>query len=218
MVRTTEAERNDAAEREALLDALPWYIRAVAGQGALGFKAGDTNLYRYVGNSPTNATDPSGLYLIITEGEKAKPVELFFGKDNVEYEPIPAKPGYFKVKLKPGAALHLENYVKDADDKIKAYAAWLFVKADSDSEGLTLEQLAKQWGDVLRAGPSRPMTAEQYRAWYKKYCADNPTGPSVFGGQNPMKPLPNWDDLTPEQRARMRLLIYGKLLSLPVTK
>lgn len=27
----------------------------------LGFEAGDTNLYRYVGNSPTNATDPSGL-------------------------------------------------------------------------------------------------------------------------------------------------------------
>lgn len=27
----------------------------------LGFEAGDTNLFRYVGNSPTNATDPSGL-------------------------------------------------------------------------------------------------------------------------------------------------------------
>src|SRR5262245_2655320 len=26
-----------------------------------GFAAGDTNLYRYVGNAPTNATDPSGL-------------------------------------------------------------------------------------------------------------------------------------------------------------
>jgi RHS repeat-associated protein len=27
----------------------------------IGFSAGDANLYRYVGNSPTNATDPSGL-------------------------------------------------------------------------------------------------------------------------------------------------------------
>ncbi len=27
----------------------------------IGFNAGDTNLYRYVGNSPTNAIDPSGL-------------------------------------------------------------------------------------------------------------------------------------------------------------
>src|SRR5262249_26864015 len=29
-------------------------------QDPLGFKAGDRNLYRYVGNSPTNAMDPSG--------------------------------------------------------------------------------------------------------------------------------------------------------------
>jgi RHS repeat-associated protein len=27
----------------------------------IGFDAGDTNIYRYVGNSPTNGTDPSGL-------------------------------------------------------------------------------------------------------------------------------------------------------------
>jgi RHS repeat-associated protein len=31
-------------------------------QDPIGFAAGDANLYRYVGNSPTNATDPSGLY------------------------------------------------------------------------------------------------------------------------------------------------------------
>jgi len=30
------------------------------GQDPIGFDAGDANLYRYVGNSPTNATDPSG--------------------------------------------------------------------------------------------------------------------------------------------------------------
>jgi hypothetical protein len=28
---------------------------------ALGYRGGDTNLYRYCGNSPTNATDPTGL-------------------------------------------------------------------------------------------------------------------------------------------------------------
>lgn len=33
----------------------------------LGFEAGDSNLYRYVGNGPTNATDPSGLRLIVVE-------------------------------------------------------------------------------------------------------------------------------------------------------
>jgi RHS repeat-associated protein len=44
-----------------------WYD-ATAGrwisQDPLGFDAGDSNLYRYVNNSPTNATDPSGHYLI----------------------------------------------------------------------------------------------------------------------------------------------------------
>jgi hypothetical protein len=30
-------------------------------EDSIGLKAGDANLYRYVKNSPTNATDPSGL-------------------------------------------------------------------------------------------------------------------------------------------------------------
>jgi RHS repeat-associated protein len=30
-------------------------------QDPKGFKAGDTNLYRYVANDPTNSTDPTGL-------------------------------------------------------------------------------------------------------------------------------------------------------------
>jgi RHS repeat-associated protein len=45
-------------------------------QDPSGFAAGDANLYRYVGNSPTNATDPSGLDSIKVPGgtleEKAK--------------------------------------------------------------------------------------------------------------------------------------------------
>lgn len=32
-----------------------------AEEGPISFRAGDANLYRYVGNHPTNATDPSGL-------------------------------------------------------------------------------------------------------------------------------------------------------------
>jgi RHS repeat-associated protein len=33
------------------------------GEDPIGFNAGDTNLYRYVANSPTNANDPSGLII-----------------------------------------------------------------------------------------------------------------------------------------------------------
>lgn len=43
------------------------------GQEPLGFAAGDANLYRYVGNSPTNYTDPSGLDRItMTTGGNGK--------------------------------------------------------------------------------------------------------------------------------------------------
>ncbi len=38
-------------------------------QDPAGFAAGDSNLYRYVGNSPTNATDPSGLQTCIYTGQ-----------------------------------------------------------------------------------------------------------------------------------------------------
>jgi RHS repeat-associated protein len=34
----------------------------------IGFRAGDANLYRYVGNDVTNATDPSGQYLVVEQG------------------------------------------------------------------------------------------------------------------------------------------------------
>ncbi len=42
-----------------------WYDPVVGrwiSQDPIGFEAGDANLYRHVGNSSTNATDPSGLF------------------------------------------------------------------------------------------------------------------------------------------------------------
>jgi hypothetical protein len=53
--------RSAEPARQTIPDDLPWYVRLLASQGALGYNAGDANLYRYVGNSPTNVTDPSGL-------------------------------------------------------------------------------------------------------------------------------------------------------------
>ncbi len=38
-----------------------WIVRLFSDDRPLGFQAGDDNLYRYVDNDPTNATDPSGL-------------------------------------------------------------------------------------------------------------------------------------------------------------
>ena len=47
-------ERRNVGRREARLGRLTL-------AAPIGFMAGDVNLYRFIGNSPTNATDPSGL-------------------------------------------------------------------------------------------------------------------------------------------------------------
>ncbi len=52
---------------------LPWHIRDLADFSVIGFEAGDANLYRYVGNSPTNATDPSGLIKVTRLGSEKAP-------------------------------------------------------------------------------------------------------------------------------------------------
>src|SRR5690349_1648584 len=38
--------------------------RRFISEDPLRFAAGDTNLYRYVGNSPANGTDPSGTFVV----------------------------------------------------------------------------------------------------------------------------------------------------------
>jgi hypothetical protein len=54
----TNAKR---ADRGLEAPDVEWIRRIVGHRGPLGYQAGDTNLYRYVHNSPTNFTDPSGL-------------------------------------------------------------------------------------------------------------------------------------------------------------
>jgi len=49
----------------------------------LGFEAGDENLYRYVGNSPTNATDPDGLQINPVQSIPSLP-----GRDNTVHNQI----------------------------------------------------------------------------------------------------------------------------------
>jgi RHS repeat-associated protein len=52
-------------------------------QDPLGFNAGDSNLYRYVGNDPTNYKDPMGTRRILTGYQlpKSKRVELYQQED-----------------------------------------------------------------------------------------------------------------------------------------
>jgi hypothetical protein len=61
MARVPEPCQCDFPEWDATADPMPWYARLLADQSPIGFQGGDANLYRYVGNEPTDATDPSGL-------------------------------------------------------------------------------------------------------------------------------------------------------------
>src|SRR5262249_37192179 len=64
----------------------------------LGFDAGDTNPRRYVGNSPTNATDPSGKTLFVP----ASDVEWWraVGEGNIGFLPVAG--GNYQIALGPG--------------------------------------------------------------------------------------------------------------------
>ncbi len=61
MVRTAEVKKQESTAREMALTSAALRIAATLSQSPLGFNAGDANLYRYVSNNPTNATDPNGL-------------------------------------------------------------------------------------------------------------------------------------------------------------
>lgn len=53
----------------------------------IGVEAEDTNLYRYVGNSPTNATDPEGLYLVPMGDDPCSPPSLALSPRLLEEAP-----------------------------------------------------------------------------------------------------------------------------------
>src|SRR5438552_1793867 len=73
MVQEVLWQAGSQAVRERIRGSSPCHHRWATGQSALGFNAGDTNLYRYVQNSPTNRRDPSGL---VAEMPEALPANI----------------------------------------------------------------------------------------------------------------------------------------------
>jgi len=93
----------------------------------IGFEAGDADLYRYVGNNPTNFTDPTGLYarvetkrvpptpppmpvvakgdFVLTTGEQVDPNELKSSVDFAVETPDGSARGKGTVRVYPNATL-----------------------------------------------------------------------------------------------------------------
>jgi RHS repeat-associated protein len=126
-------------------------------QDPMGFAAGDSNLYRYVNNDPTDATDPSGFVIRITTKDEKLKKEIFemlktlypdgdlklqangdveLGKDFVP----PAK------SKNPKAAQAMTDLIKSdnvwriipdvADPKIPGRAMWPYTQADNGKEAV----------------------------------------------------------------------------------
>jgi len=95
-----------------------WYAPEVGrwlSEDALGFGAGDTNLYRYVGNSHPNYTDPTGKFLVIP-GLIAVAALIFLDAQNVanpdrgtdgKWRSVPTPPDRFATSVGQAASLAL---------------------------------------------------------------------------------------------------------------
>ena len=102
--------------------------------------APDSNPYRYVGNNPTNGTDPSGLYLVVPASEK-QIIDRFFGSENVDYTP---NNGTFRVTLRDAAAYHLLVYTERTHGD-NAYRLFLQSAATSDQNEGSLAELNRRY-------------------------------------------------------------------------
>jgi len=87
-----------------------------------GFKAGDTNLYRYCGNSPTNATDPNG-----TEPKVAAAILQALARGDIQLAlQLLAGIGYKGLYLVPACLQKLQEGMTLADGRCGAVAARAF--------------------------------------------------------------------------------------------
>ena len=110
-------------------------------QDPLGFDAGDSNLYRYVNNGPTNGTDPSGQQYFLLRGirtdEDARKVELWIAQ-------LQSKIGNINCKGEPPQRQALINEQGDLKRELKAYY---------QSQGIKLD------------GPAKPQSQPVGKVW-----------------------------------------------------
>jgi hypothetical protein len=88
MFPLTKMRQEMALEQEHLFAHLTVQSQRFVDNRPLGFNGRDTNLYRYVDNSPTNATDPSGLQLFALGGGAKDALVKQLGQNGIDTYPI----------------------------------------------------------------------------------------------------------------------------------
>jgi RHS repeat-associated protein len=159
-----------------------WYDSSTGrwiSQDPIGFAAGDANLYRYVGNSPTMATDPNGLaerkvgsYPVKGKGHHVIPVELWIemGFDPETYKMLDSyrmidtpthnllghgkKTGYsgfVRSELRERLALELKG---NTDGKLSLLEQQAFIKQfiDDVHDGKVKRRFIKDFNDAAGKG------------------------------------------------------------------
>ena len=118
-----------------------------------GFEAGDPNLFRDVGNDPTNATDPTGLKATYKDGSETKDItdELIVGLD------------FSKVKMATG--------MPDAEYLRKTGLSDIITEAGFD--GLVrniMNEIVKYDGTYSYASLAQAVNHAKYLAWVVVYA------------------------------------------------
>jgi hypothetical protein len=155
-----------------------------------GFKAGDVDLYRFVDNNPTDATDPTGLAPIPAVAKKPSPLEknwyrierlvLQWQKDTPLVEM--ARRQSFKIRR---SLNQLRNNVPDALlplvltplDAVVAFEGLLARNRTNLTEAIldALDEREKLVEELIRSQGLKPADAKELREQSKKYREDTLT-------------------------------------------
>jgi len=138
-------------------------------QDPLLFRAGDPNIYRYVGNSPTNAIDPSGLEEVATVSKTVPP---------------PPPPGYVapSTGLPPGPGLAQRFWGGVAtviDTTTGGIGTKILTSKPVGAYTNGLDQFYAGWGGQLTGGGLLHIRD----AIYGPTATQNHSGPLFIGGQ-----------------------------------
>lgn len=134
------------------LERLPWHIRGLTCDASIGFEAGDANLYRYVKNSPTNFTDPSGLWLYVPIVDKDKWEKTIPG---LTYRDVDKRGVVWEIRSIPGYVVPIIPEAWRNKEKHDEIRDWIHTEYGIDGDVLK-EAMRSLYGGNIPANLAQP--------------------------------------------------------------